>query len=80
MKDSTLNKIIEIVRNLNEDGGMGVGAVSPTNSTNKPGGPINISGLPPDNPPVDLRKKKTRYWNPFFKDLARIQRRNPPNQ
>jgi hypothetical protein len=79
MNDKIINKIVEIVRKLNEDGGMSVGAVAPTNSTNKSGGPISIAGLPPDNPPVDLRKKKTKYWNPFFKDLARIQRRNPPN-
>jgi len=30
-----------------------------------------------DDPPVDLRKGKRRSWNPFFKDLARMQRRKP---
>jgi hypothetical protein len=38
-----------------------------------------IAGTPeadPGNPPVDLRKKKHRTWNPFFKNLARIQRRS----
>ena len=38
-----------------------------------------IAGTPeadPGNPPVDLRKRKTRTWNPFFKNLARIQRRS----
>lgn len=29
----------------------------------------------PDNPPVDLRKKRRRYWNPFFKDLAKLNKR-----
>jgi prolyl-tRNA synthetase len=37
----------------------------------------NLAGLPPDSPPVDLRKEKRRNWNPFFKNLAKIQRRNP---
>lgn len=31
----------------------------------------NLAGLPPDEPPVDLRKGKRRNWNPFFKDLAK---------
>lgn len=35
----------------------------------------NLAGLPPEEPPVDLRKRKIRNWNPFFKDLAKIQRR-----
>lgn len=33
----------------------------------------NLAGLPPEEPPVDLRKK--RNWNPFFKKLAKLQRR-----
>ncbi len=33
-----------------------------------------IAGLPPDNPPIDLRKSKRRGWNPFFKDLARKEK------
>jgi hypothetical protein len=31
----------------------------------------NLAGLPPDEPPVDLRKGRRRNWNPFFKDLAK---------
>lgn len=31
----------------------------------------NLAGLPPDEPPVDLRKGKRRNWNPFFKDLVK---------
>ena len=27
---------------------------------------------------IDLRGKKERNWNPFFKNLAQIERRNPP--
>jgi prolyl-tRNA synthetase len=37
----------------------------------------NLAGLPPDQPPVDLRKEKRRNWNPFFKNLAKMQRRKP---
>lgn len=36
----------------------------------------NLAGLPPDEPPVDLRKGKRRNWNPFFKDLAKSKRRS----
>jgi hypothetical protein len=41
-------------------------------------GSKKIAGTPeadPGNPPVDLRKKRRRYWNPFFKDLANLYRR-----
>jgi hypothetical protein len=49
-----LDKIIGIIRNLNEEG-MVVGG--PTN--NASGG--NIAGLPPDEPPVRKRKKERKY-------------------
>lgn len=68
-----IDKLIQVVRDLKEE--MGVGAIA--NVTNKSSGPVNIAGLPPDQPPVDLRKGKRRNWNPFFKDLARMQRRKP---
>jgi hypothetical protein len=35
-----------------------------------------LAGLPPEEPPVDLRKGKRRNWNPFFKNLARVTRRS----
>ena len=35
----------------------------------------SLAGLPPDQPPVDLRKSKRRGWNPFFKDLAKRERK-----
>jgi len=78
MKEETLLKLINIVRNLREDGMVGSGI--PTNNASSG----NIAGLPPDNPPVfkkkriDLRGKKERNWNPFFKNLAQIERRNSP--
>lgn len=71
-----VDKLIQVVRSLKEE--MGVGAI--TNATNPQNGPIHIAGLPPDNPPVDLRRGKRRNWNPFFKDLARMQRRKTPPQ
>lgn len=76
MNENTLNKIINIIRHNLSENGMSVSS-SPTNSTNPPG-QVNIAGLPPDQPPVDLRRGKRKNWNPFFKDLARIQRRKPP--
>jgi hypothetical protein len=57
MKESTLDKIISIVRHYIIEDGMSASAV-PTNSTNPPG-EINIAGLSPDTPPV--RKKKNIY-------------------
>lgn len=73
-----VDKIISIIHSLREDA-MGSSSVSggPTNTTNPPD-QTNIAGLPPDMPPVDLRRKKERKWNPFFKDLVKIQRRKLP--
>ena len=65
---SPIENISDIIRkyNINED--------APTNSVG--GGAIAGTSQAGDDPPVDLRKKKIRNWNPFFKDLARVQRRN----
>ena len=65
-----INKIIDIIHTLKEEG-MVTGA--PTNSL--AGGKIAGTAEAGDSPPVDLRKK--RNWNPFFKNLARMQRRKP---
>ena len=43
-----LDKIINIIRNLDEE------VAVPTNNASSGA----IAGLPPDQPPVDLRKKK----------------------
>ena len=72
MKESTLDRIISIVRHYIVEDGMSVSA-APTNSTNPPG-QINISGLPPDNPPV-RKKNKYIYGAGFRKNW--LQRRNP---
>jgi len=72
MEDKAFKKVYSLIKNKLQEEMMATGA--PTNSTN-PSGQINIAGLPPDNPPVDLRKGRARKWNPFFKDLAKVQRR-----
>ena len=43
-----INKVIAIIRNLREEG------IAPTNNASSG----NIAGLPPDQPPVDKRKRK----------------------
>ena len=41
------------------------------------GGHIAGVGVGPQGEPgVDMRRKKQRNWNPFFKDMARVIRRN----
>ena len=49
-----LDKIIGIVRNLNEEGMMGS---APSNNASSG----NIAGLPPDEPPVRKRKRERKY-------------------
>jgi hypothetical protein len=49
-----LDKIIGIVRNLNEEGMMGA---TPANNASSG----NIAGLPPDQPPVRKRKRERKY-------------------
>jgi hypothetical protein len=56
---------------LKEEGGMSI-----ANSLG--GGEIAGTVEAGDNPPVDLRRKKERSWNPFFKNLAQVERRKPP--
>lgn len=76
MENKKIDKVIEAFRHyikLKEDG-MVSGPVN-----NVGGG--NIAGTPqadPGNPPVDLRRKKERKLNPFFKNLIKMQRRNTP--
>ncbi len=65
MKEEVLLKIINTIRVLREDGMMPFGA--PTNNASGE----NIAGLPPDNPPVDLRKKKYKGIPFFYKNIFR---------
>jgi len=49
-----LDKIIGIIRNLNEEGMMAAGPANNASSG-------NIAGLPPDEPPVRKRKRDRKY-------------------
>ena len=68
MKKEKLDRIIKLVREeapVNNVGGnqpMGQGKIASTQHAG-------------DDPHVDLRKKKYRGWNPFFKNLAQVMRR-----
>jgi len=65
MKEKVLLKFIDIIRNLREDGIISSGA--PTNNASGE----NIAGLPPDQPPVDLRKKNYKRLPFLYKNLFR---------
>lgn len=64
-----INRIIKIIHSLKEEGGptMSLGA-------GKIAGTVESGDLPP----VDLRKRNTKKWSSFFKDLVRMQRRKSP--
>jgi len=65
MQEENLLKIIGIIRNLREEGIVASGI--PTNNASSG----NIAGLPPDQPPVDLRKKKYRRLPLLYKNIFR---------
>jgi hypothetical protein len=65
-----VNKLINLVRQLREDG-----AIANVVGTGEKSVGFNIQT---ETPPVDLRRKKERSWNPFFKNLVQIERRKPP--
>lgn len=69
-----IDRLIEIVRYLKEEGAMGIGGGVPTNNASSGA----IAGFPPDSPPVkiDLRRGRRRNWNPFFKELEMFRRKN----
>lgn len=79
MEKKKIDRVIEAFRNyrnLREDG-MGVSAVGPTNKVGDGEKSLGYN-IQTGTPPVDLRKKKNRNWNPFFKNLARIEKRSAP--
>ena len=61
-----INKIIDIIRTLKEEGGptmnLGAGGIAGTVEAG-------------DDPPVDLRRRKERGWNIFFRDLVKQNRK-----
>jgi hypothetical protein len=69
MNSEKLNRIMKILHDLREESA----AIGPTNSlaAGKIAGTVEAG----DNPPVDLRKKNVKRWNPFFKQMAKLQRR-----
>jgi hypothetical protein len=70
--ESKINRIVDIVHQLREEGG---GIANSLTSPSDGKGYIAGTKEAGDNPPVDLRKHNK--WNPFFKDLAKMQRRKP---
>ena len=60
-----IDKIINIIRSLNEE--------APTMNL----GAEQIAGTVEagDDPPIDLRRKNTKGWNIFFKDIVRRNRK-----
>jgi hypothetical protein len=63
-----VDRLINVVRQLREDGAI-------ANVTGEKSLGFNTQT---ETPPVDLRRKKERKWNPFFKNLAQIEKRKPP--
>ena len=60
-----IEKIIDIVHSLKEEGptmSLGAGGIAGTVEAG-------------DDPPVDLRRKKERGWNIFFRDLVKQKRK-----
>lgn len=65
-----IDRIIDIVHTLKEEGG-------PTMSMGN--GQIAGSVEAGNDPPVDLRKRKARGWNIFFRNLVRQNRKKKRN-
>jgi len=71
------------IKSLKEEG-MGVGALGsggqhklPFPGTAEANG--NMAGLPPDEPPVDLRKRKHRKLNMFYRQAVKQSRKGAKN-
>ena len=58
-----VEKLLECYRRLKEEGAIGV----PTNNASSGA----IAGLPPDDPPVDLRRKKYKKLNMFYRQSVK---------
>ena len=68
-----VDRLIKIIRIIKEE----IGSPVIANSTNNPNGPINIAGLPPDQPPV-FKKKKNNIFLGKGSRINWLQRRTPP--
>ena len=70
-----VDKILECYRALKEEGAMGAAAAVPTNNASSG----KIAGLPPDDPPVDLRKRHPRKLNMFYRQAVKQSRKGASN-
>lgn len=71
-----VDKILECYRALKEEG-MGAGAAGAGGSYAQHANLVSnerIAGLPPDEPPVDLRKRKARKLNMFYRQAVKQSR------
>ncbi len=71
------------IKSLKEEG-MGIGALGAGGGQHKiyPGtveANGQIAGLPPDEPPVDLRKRKHRKLNMFYRQAVKQSRKGAKN-
>ena len=73
------------IKSLKEEG-MGVGALGAGGGEHHklpyPGTGVSngkIAGLPPDEPPVDLRKRKHRKLNMFYRQAVKQSRKGAKN-
>ena len=69
------NLEIECYRALKEEGAMGASAGVPANNASSGA----IAGLPPDEPPVDLRKRGPRQLNMFYRQAVKQSRKGAKN-
>ncbi len=60
-----INKIVDIIRNLNEEGMAGLPANNASSGA--------IAGLPPDQPPVDKKKKKRYIYGKGYRKLWQVK-------
>jgi hypothetical protein len=65
-----IDKLINLIHQLREDSAIA--------NVVGPGEKSLGFNIQTETPPVDLRRKKERSWNPFFKNLVQIERRKPP--
>ena len=78
-----VNKILECYRTLKEEGaamgasaaGLGPNQKLPTNNASDGA----IAGFPPEDPPVDLRKRKHRKLNMFYRQAVKQSRKGASN-
>ena len=66
MRKNKVDIILECYRRLKEEGAVGMAGGAPTNNTSGP-----IAGLPPDDPPVDFRRRKYKKLNMFYRSSVK---------